>query len=362
MLYQNRFEIGRYALVSVLSGAIGFTVGVLNTDVSDQSVTVGNERRIVALGQTVDGATSTLLPRDQNDPLDASPFELVKSNGELETPGDMNHRLSIVAEHSTTLEAEYSTDGNAEESLDWLTELHEVLSLKSSDDLYGSFEDVIKLLSQANVSQIDATLSELASLPTGDKRSFLINVLAESNNEALITQVLKKIDSDEPADVWLDLLVETGVPTPEARTELIGHMQNFNKAEQLASALSAMEASDATTWERDVILSEIIMYSDHPDASARASAIHALSRWAGEEELYLMESAFHDQSPDVRSAAVSSAMTSKIQSDYMKEQLIEIMNSSAEPWTLRVNAFYALDSYDLNGQDYEAHQHFDDKL
>lgn len=209
-------------------------------------------------------------------------------------------------------------------------------------------------------------LDHYTSIADGAEKSTLHNLFVDvgamSGSPMMADLVASKIGSEgestEPG--WYQLLADLGARTPESRGKLFEVLPNLTKTENVSAVIQAIAPEVSTPETRRSVVNELSPYLTHPDPKVRSAAVHTVSNWGTNQQAPVLERALTDPSGDVRHAAAGAALTSNVQSDSIKSNLLQLMNSRDEDMSTRVQAHYALSRYSLEdeeyGQFYEFHK------
>ena len=335
-----------HTLCYSLTLAIGIIIGKLWTT----SVATQDKQ------QTLTTATPTM-------PTDSILSQLEINNQSLvdeHPPALINNEVSDVIPH------DHATGTGVTDKLQPLLVIIEqyVSSDDSSLDELSDTESRFLQQIQQSPRLIDDLLLVYLDLPSGDEKHLLRSLLAATGSFDIEQNAIEHIITGDDASKsdWLALLRDLGVSSSDSRSKLFTEMPLLTEVEDLRAAILAITPQVVSPGERQVVLSELSQYINNADEQIRSAAIESLSKWADNEQAYIIEQALSDPSVIVRKAALFAAFSSKIQSESIKSSLLTIMSDSDEDWGLRMEAYAALKGYSLQGDGYDDFYWFHQQL
>lgn len=180
--------------------------------------------------------------------------------------------------------------------------------------------------------------------------SALSALILFDENGAVIEQLILNRAVD-PADAnqarWADLLREVGVRTSPARQQVLDQLVLASEPLIAADLVHSILPVEASGEERLNVLAHLAPLVDHSNDSLRGAAIRQVAMWGGQEHIGMLENAMQDPSNEVRHAAAGAAMMSDLRSDAVKYSLIQMLGNDDEAQDTRLQAYYALDNYEL---------------
>lgn len=247
-----------------------------------------------------------------------------------------------------------------------LTTIAEVSTIPpdSIDELARGEAALLELLDSSD--SISKALLDLYSQPQSAKQKELVAaLLATSASQSIETEALARLNSaqsPESRSDWLRLLANRGVSSADGRNAILSTLPNLEHGHDIRNAMASLTQDSVPLEERRQILMSLEeKVYDHRDI-VRGGAIEAIGRWGNNEHAAIIESALFDESEQVRSVALMTAFSSKIRDPQLKSSLLRILNNEDEQWQFRMQAYTALDSYQLDDEEYEELYRFSEQL
>jgi HEAT repeat protein len=200
----------------------------------------------------------------------------------------------------------------------------------------------------------------------GQRRDLLLSLVVQSNSPEAEAFAHELLISDDPEQIitGLKMIRDSGQPTPEIQADLMLILHNGSSTDVITAALEALPLKVLEPTDQLMVLDTLANYRTHVDEKVRAVAIEKSvllsDRNIGAE---LLAQGLSDESPQVRSAAAFSAVSSGIQTETLRQQLFQILENPDEEWSVRHHAFNALGDYrDLRVEEYESLKRFETEL
>lgn len=219
-----------------------------------------------------------------------------------------------------------------------------------------SLSDYVERL-KASPQLIRSLLDVYPDIESNQERELLSRLLALTQAvevEQYAIEQLSYASTREERLNWAKLLRDTGVSSESVRELLMSMMPSMSDPTQLSIAIQAIAPRDMAPDQRTNITQNISSYIQHPDDGVRSAAILAAAQWGDEQNVAFIEQAIMDPSSNIRDAAIAA----DVRSEFIKNQLLSIMQDNSAPLLLRSRSYLALTNYGLRGFEQEAFEAF----
>jgi len=253
-----------------------------------------------------------------------------------------------------------SVSGQNRELIAMLKELHSTDEGNESIEMTMAVESNFIELVDNDPNAVIGLLDEYEKMSASRTREYLGSLISSTHDPRIEALALDRLQTEGSVDQekWLHLLKGTGINSHEDRAEYFNYLYSIDSPALLADSLKAFHAGTSSPEDTAFVFERLGEYRTHDHAEVRAASIEVSSRWMRLDEPGMIENGLADEAHQVRHAAITSATYAGVRSEQIKSDLLKILGDGNEPHTVRVEAYNALNSYDLAPDEYQNYLEF----